>query len=99
MTEERRQHSRQTVSLECTLSWSTSVTRISDLSLGGCYLDTRAAPSVGETTEVIVTFDGVPTTLSGRVVIVHRGIGFGLEFTAMDESTLERLRTFLSAMH
>ena len=96
MTEERREHSRHTLSLECTLSWSGASARISDLSLGGCFVDCQAVPSVGETTEVTVAFDGMPTRLRGRVVNVQRGFGFGLEFTDLDEPTLKRLRNFLS---
>ncbi len=58
--------------------------RLSDLSLGGCYVDSIA----GVRPEEIVQFKlslphGRTEEMSGTVVYVHEGIGFGVQFNDM----------------
>lgn len=92
MSAERRQHVRQMLVLEC--SWSRDA-RLTDLSLGGCYVDTRAVPALGEEAEVGVTLDGEATRLRGKVVHATRGLGFALKFDLSDDVTLARVEKFL----
>ena len=65
--------------------------RISDVGLGGCFVETRMVPTVGEETAVTVTFpDGQSIRLTGRVAYAQYGIGFGITFRALtaDETAL-----------
>ena len=98
MTNERRKDRRHGYFLERTWDGSTSANRLSDLILGGCYVDSRNHPSVGEAVTLIVTLDSEPTRLPRKVVYAHKGMGFALEFTGLDEPTRERLRIILSSM-
>ena len=64
--------------------------RITDISLGGCFVETRMQPVVGEETDVTVLFgDGQSLTLQGRVAYADPGIGFGISFRPLtaDETT------------
>lgn len=64
--------------------------RISDISLGGCFVETMLHPVVGEETDVTVLFaDSQSITLQGRVAYVYPGIGFGIAFRPLtaDETT------------
>jgi len=64
--------------------------RIADLSLGGCFVETRMQPGLGEETDVTVLFaDGQSITLQGRVAYTAPGIGFGIAFRPLtaDETT------------
>jgi len=64
--------------------------RITDISLGGCFVETRMQPVVGEETDVTVLFaDGQSITLQGRVAYADAGIGFGIAFRPLtaDETT------------
>ena len=70
-------------------------TRLSDLGLGGCFVESRVSPQPGDTTEVAVTLLDTPTTLRGTVVSVQPGIGFALRFSDLDQRAAELLHRFL----
>ena len=56
--------------------------RISDISKGGCYVDTIASVPVGEPlTMSIAGPGGIPMRLNGKVAYLLEGFGFGVEFT------------------
>ena len=81
-----RQHDRVTVPLsvilDCT-SGSREV-RVSDLSTGGCYVDTIAAVQADEHVGLkLLLPHGRTQDLVGTVVYVHPGIGFGVRFNEM----------------
>ena len=98
MIDERRTHRRVNFPLECEwalFNGSFAHTRLSDLSLGGCFVETRVGPQLGDTTEVAVTLLDTPTTLRGTVVSVQPGIGFALRFSDLDQRAAELLRRFL----
>ena len=60
--------------------------RISDLSVGGCYIDSIADVNVGEEiTFELRSHSAGPVQLQGRVVYVHPGNGFGLSFTSLSD--------------
>ena len=55
--------------------------RVSDLSLGGCYVDSIAAVKPDEVILFTLSLpSGRKEPMSGTVVYVHEGIGFGLRF-------------------
>jgi hypothetical protein len=69
--------------------------RISDISWGGCFIETKSEPGAGERTAVIVpTRDGT-TELMGRVVKVDRGIGFSVQFDQMTRAQYDALYPIL----
>ncbi len=91
---ERREDERRGVSLE---AWWESLSgrqqaRVSDLSMGGCYVDTHAPV---EPDEVIVFAirkpDGSWLELRGRVVTSDPG-GFSLAFTFLTDEEQQELR-------
>ena len=84
----RRDKERVTVSLGVIVE-SLSETReyrISDISMGGCYIDSIAPFTEGER----IVFKFLNTTgnwlkLSGRIVYVFPGSGFGIKFDTLTE--------------
>jgi hypothetical protein len=89
---------RISVSLE-TIMESTSgkrEARISDISIGGCYVDTIVTASVGEDVTVTVrTPTGEWMKLPGEVMYCFPGMGFGLRFRDLAESDRALLEQFL----
>jgi hypothetical protein len=69
--------------------------RISDISPGGCYIDTISQVPVGESVVLyIASGDGQIQKFSGRVAYLLEGFGFGVEFTDLTEEH----RKFLSQL-
>ena len=69
--------------------------RVSDLSTGGCYVDSIAPVQPDEAVCLRLVLPNDSTeTLYGTVVYVHYGIGFGVQF---DEMTPEQ-RTILEQL-
>jgi hypothetical protein len=94
VTGERRRHPRQTVSLDCI--WEGSPTRVSDLSLGGCYIESHfRAPDLGTQTEVILFSSGGPMRIRGEVMHAQRGMGFAMRFRPLEASIATALRVLL----
>ena len=91
---ERREDERKGVSLE---AWWESLSgrqqaRVSDLSMGGCYVDTLAPVEVDE----VIVFairkpDGSWLELRGRVVTRDPG-GFSLAFTFLTDEEQQELK-------
>ena len=69
--------------------------RISDISIGGCYIDTIAQVPVGEAVTLhIGSTSGESMRFEGKVAYVLDGFGFGVEFVDLDDAQ----REFLSAL-
>jgi hypothetical protein len=64
--------------------------RITDLSVGGCFLDTLAHQPVGAHIRVELTLRGQAFQLPGEVVYVDRVQGFAVKF--LDQDAPERQR-------
>jgi hypothetical protein len=63
--------------------------RISDISLGGCYMESLAQVAVGEEVHFEIQLPtGGRMPLRGEVVHLHPNIGFGLRFLSL--SVMER---------
>jgi hypothetical protein len=69
--------------------------RITDLSVGGCFIDTLATQPVGARIRVELTLRGRAFQLPGEVVYVDRVQGFAVKF--LDEDAPER-RQFADAI-
>ena len=69
--------------------------RISDISAGGCYIDTIAQVPVGETLALhISATNGESMQFKGRVAYILEGFGFGVEFLDLTDGH----RAFLSQL-
>ena len=70
--------------------------RITDLSEGGCYLDTVGEVMVGEIVAFRVLLpDDDWLYLEGEVRHHHHGMGFGVQFVELNEEQLEKLLRLL----
>jgi hypothetical protein len=101
MSEERR--SAERVPLMLDLRWQSlsgkHTARISDMSLGGCYVETMAQVTMGE----VIRFEvQLPTgrwlPLVGEVVYHLPGMGFGLQFRSMTETQRQLVTSLLDYM-
>ena len=100
MEADRRKHPRLARPFEG--HWSgasgTSSCRVADISLGGCFVQSLAMPSAGETTQVTIDFGDQSLTLDGRVAYVDPGMGFAVEFTALPAADRAQLVQVLQAL-
>jgi len=66
--------------------------RISDLSVGGCYVDSIAAVTEGEAVVFDLALPGEePLHLAGTVAYVFEGNGFGVKFAELSQSDTTRI--------
>ena len=94
---ERRRAPRRAVLVECRIPGlsSSATTRVTDLSCDGVYIDTRAQFPVGATLEVTMWLRDAAVTVSGQVVNVHAGLGFG--FAINRDEASQSARDMISA--
>jgi hypothetical protein len=97
---ERRRHRRLRIPVECQVPGESGVrrSRIGDLALGGCFVETPLTFVVGTPLTLVLgpNAAGLPS-LSGTVVGVQPGIGFSVRFDPLDEDTRARLLVLLNA--
>lgn len=101
MTEERRGEERVPLVLE--LRWESlsgkHTARISDMSLGGCYVETMGQVTTGELIRVQVQLPtGRWLPLVGEVVYHLPGMGFGMRFRSMTPTQTEMISSLLDYM-
>ena len=98
--DDRRSEERVEVSLETVWDGTSSrkcLARITDLSEGGCFVDTTGEAQIGERLTVRIQLpDGGCLELTGEVAHESRPIGFGLRFVELSEEQAEQLRLFLA---
>ena len=98
---ENRRHQRLTQPLEGT--WlglsGAAACRISDLSWGGCFIQTTTVPPIGQRTVVTVTLAaGQPVVeIPGVVRYVEAAMGFAVTFDALTAEQVEGLTVLLGA--
>lgn len=94
---ERRNEERLEVSLEAVWEGQHRPARITDLSEGGCFVDTTGESFVGEQlTFRVLLPDGAWLELTGEVTHQHIPVGFGLRFSNLTDEQLEQLRAFIA---
>ena len=72
--------------------------RISDISPGGCYIDTIAQVPVGEPVTLNISSSrGESVQFTGRVAYLLEGFGFGVEFTNLSDQHREFLDKIISS--
>ena len=73
------------------------IARVTDLSEGGCYVDTLGDAHVGEILSFkIQTPTGEWLELTGEVAHETPPLGFGLRFAYLNDEQLEQLRSLIS---
>jgi len=98
MTDERRSHERFEARLR--VKWDgisgLQEARLDDISLGGCFVNTRTRVDIGELiTLEIELADGDWLPLPGEVTSFQPGIGFGLAFVLVTDEDEFILRDLL----
>lgn len=100
--DDRRSQQRIDVSLETVWDGTGSrkcSARVTDLSEGGCFVDTTGEAQIGERLTVRIQLpDGNSLELTGEVAHESRPIGFGLRFVDLSDEQREQLRSFLSSL-
>ena len=97
--DERRSRPRLSVHLDAV--WQDSderhSARVTDLSEGGCYLDTVGEVMVGEIVAFRVLLpDGEWLYLEGEVRHHSHGLGFGVQFVELNEEQTQNLQRLLA---
>ena len=100
MEEERREEERVPVSLE--VSWEGGsgrhTARVSDISLGGCYLDTLGMATPGEIIGLTIKLpDGDLLKLRGEVAYHLPNFGFSVCFTYLTDEEQYRLSQLITS--
>src|SRR4026207_1986539 len=95
----RRQPPRCPVSIDCQVDGlSTGLsTRLSELGIGGCFVDTRTAFGAGGRINITAALPSSELVFTGTVLYELSGYGFGVGFDALPERTHEQLERFLRA--
>jgi Tfp pilus assembly protein PilZ len=71
--------------------------RITDLSEGGCFVDSLGEAEIGEQLTVSVQLpNGSWLELTGEVAHQMRPVGFGLRFVDLSDQQREDLRSFIA---
>lgn len=86
----RRKQQRTSVSLDIDLKGSSGnrIARISDISLGGCFIDCVIQMQTGEKVSFEINFsENEKIELTGIVMYVFSGVGFGVQFMPLPEDT------------
>jgi Tfp pilus assembly protein PilZ len=96
-----RQHERIQYFTEITLESASGKrqARISDVSAGGCFVDTLTNVREGE--EVVMSGSlesGEQLNVKGRVAYVMDGFGFGVEFNDIDETSRATLNKMVETV-
>ena len=84
-----RKQERTPVSLKIILEWSAGKreARVTDISLGGCFIDCLTPINAGETVSFKIKIDEDEfLELRGEIAYVFRGVGFGVHFTSLSEN-------------
>jgi PilZ domain len=68
--------------------------RLSDLSVGGCYVDVASAISEGSQVSLHTTLGGRPVVLTGVVAHSKQGVGFGVRFDPLPNHVIELIKTW-----
>ena len=101
-TRESRGSIRQTVSISAEIfepsSRSRLAARATDLSMGGCYVDTINPLEVGSDLQLCLTSQNRLFQTEARVLYATRGMGMGLTFTRMAPQHLEILRDWMQEL-
>ena len=69
---------------------------LSDISTGGCYVESTAPFSLGTHVEIIVRTEQLKLRVRGTVQTVHRGFGMGVQFNLSTVHEREQVRQLIA---
>ncbi|MEP6787014.1 MAG: PilZ domain-containing protein [Acidobacteriota bacterium] len=95
-----RKDDRTNILLEITLECAsgTRTARISDLSIGGCFVDTFMQVHVGERVQIKLQLtEGQWEEMAGEVTYILPNFGFGLNFTEISEEQKTHIASVIAA--
>lgn len=96
--EERRLFGRRSCRIEAQVSIPGSSVglpgKVTDISLGGCYVEMLAPLPVETMVELVLTAGDTSMRASGRVRSSQTGLGMGVAFASMSPAHFEKLRKF-----
>ena len=72
--------------------------KLTDLSLGGCYLDTASPFPLGTRIILSMKVAGVSFRAQGMVLVMHSELGMGIEFTQTTDAQRSQLERFIQAL-
>ena len=95
----RRKYPRCPVSIDCQVDGLATAlsTRLSELGIGGCFVDTRTGFGPGGRITITAALPSSAVVFTGTVLYELSGYGFGVGFDALPESTHQQLTDFLGA--
>jgi hypothetical protein len=99
MNDERRTAERVPLPLEAKWAGQSGLhaARISDVSMGGCYIESLGEVSVGERIDFEVQLPtGKWMHLNGRVAFRHPNMGFGVRFRELSELEMNLLEDIVN---
>jgi hypothetical protein len=93
----QRRYPRLPVSIDCLVEGASghASMRVSELSLGGCYVDTRMQFGANSPITIRAQFPSGEIVFTGRVLYEQPGYGLGVAFDPLSDSTREQLQKFL----
>ena len=73
--------------------------RVTDLSEGGCYIDTLCEATIGEVLNFRLSLQGGEWLhLTGEVAHVTPALGFGVRFINLNETDLQKLQALIDEL-
>jgi Tfp pilus assembly protein PilZ len=99
--DERRSRKRWDVSLDAVWDGKSGnyTARITDLSDGGCYMDSLSEVTIGEVLTLKLNLpNGEWLELTGKVAHHTPPVGFGVRFVDLSDEQLESLRNFIEQL-
>ena len=100
--DERRSRKRWDVSLDAVWDGKSGnyTARITDLSDGGCYMDSLSEVTIGELLTLKLSLpSGEWLELTGEVAHHTPPVGFGVRFVNLSAEQLESLRNFIAQLN
>jgi hypothetical protein len=101
VADERRKHQRVMRPFDGTFSGASGGAtrcRITDISLGGCFIQSLSSPTPGDTTIASVIIGNHTLSFPGTVIYVDSTIGFAVQFKQIPEEELDELARLLAAL-
>ena len=95
----KRKHDRKQFFAEASLEFSSGKhqARISEISLGGCYVDSIASVTEGEPITIAISRNASDSqTFDGEIAYTLPGFGFGIRFTHLTQEHIDFLRQITS---
>jgi hypothetical protein len=85
------------VSIDCQVDGLATAlsTRLSELGAGGCFVDTRTPFGTGGCITITAALPAREIVVTGTVLYVLSGYGFGVAFDALPAQTHDQLQEFL----